>query len=129
MALTCGNATHRPVGRPSGRAGSPRSRRYVANRRSPAPPAGPAVNEVLLPPCKETARRLGLQNADPAAKTVEGWFYEGRKPQRVFRQVVVEMLGHSIEDLWTEVPEGTTPDFVPLKGTSRPHPMPTPAWT
>ncbi|MEV6590963.1 hypothetical protein [Streptomyces acidicola] len=74
--------------------------------------------EDVLPLYRETARRLGLRNAEPAAKTVEGWFYEGRKPQRVFRQVVVEMLGHSIEDLWTEVPEGTTPDFVPLKGAS-----------
>lgn len=68
---------------------------------------------------REAARRLGLQNADePASKTIEAWLYEGRKPQRVFRPVVVEMLGFSIDDLWTEVPEGTTPNFVPLTGAS-----------
>jgi hypothetical protein len=46
-------------------------------------------------------------------KTVEGWVYEGRKPQRVFRPAIVEMLGLSIEQLWTEVPEGATPHFGP----------------
>ncbi|MEU1037876.1 hypothetical protein ACFYP4_29255 [Streptomyces sp. NPDC005551] len=51
-------------------------------------------------------------------KTVEGWVYEGRKPQRVFRPAIVEMLGHSIEQLWTEVPEGAPPHFVPEAGTS-----------
>ncbi|CAM5253250.1 hypothetical protein [Streptomyces griseomycini] len=68
---------------------------------------------------REAAARLGLQNADePAPKTVEGWLYEGRKPQRVFRPVIVEMLGHGIEALWTEVPEGTAQQFVPLAGAS-----------
>jgi hypothetical protein len=79
---------------------------------------GVRTPEDVLPLYREAAQRLGLQNADPAAKTVEGWFYEGRKPQRVFRPVVVEMLGYSIEALWTEVPEGTTPNFVPLSATS-----------
>ncbi|MEV0041864.1 hypothetical protein AB0H70_38940, partial [Streptomyces sp. NPDC050804] len=32
----------------------------------------------------------------PALKTVEGWIYEGRKPQRAFRPTVVQMLNHSI---------------------------------
>lgn len=80
--------------------------------------------EDVLPLYREAASRLGLPNAEPAAKTVEGWFYEGRRPQRAFRPVVVEMLGYSIEDLWTEVPEGTTPGFVPLAGAS-----PTPSRT
>ncbi|WP_406405107.1 hypothetical protein OH805_38365 [Streptomyces sp. NBC_00879] len=80
--------------------------------------------EDVLPLYREAALRLGLPNAEPAAKTVEGWFYEGRRPQRAFRPVVVEMLGYSIDDLWTEVPEGTTPGFVPLAGAS-----PTPSRT
>ncbi|MFF0066998.1 hypothetical protein ACFYRC_36945 [Streptomyces sp. NPDC005279] len=80
--------------------------------------------EDVLPLYREAASRLGLPNAEPAAKTVEGWFYEGRRPQRAFRPVVVEMLGYSIDDLWTEVPEGTTPGFVPLAGAS-----PTPSRT
>jgi hypothetical protein len=68
---------------------------------------------------REAAARLGLQNADePAPKTVEGWIYEGRKPQRVFRPVIVEMLGYGIETLWTEAPDGATPTFVPLTDAS-----------
>lgn len=68
---------------------------------------------------REAAERLGLQKADePAPKTIEGWLYEGRRPQRVFRQVIVEMLGYSIEDLWAEAPEGTEPQFVPLADAS-----------
>ncbi|MFD5790485.1 hypothetical protein ACFWH1_28165 [Streptomyces sp. NPDC127037] len=76
--------------------------------------------EDFLPQYRAAAARLALKNADPALKTVEGWIYEGRKPQRAFRPVVVEMLGYSIEDLWTEVPEGAgpSPRFVPLTATS-----------
>ncbi|WP_371551547.1 hypothetical protein OG266_38900 [Streptomyces sp. NBC_00554] len=82
--------------------------------------------EAFLPPYRKAAARLGLTGVDPAPKTFEGWFYEGRKPQTVFRQVIVEMLNHSIDDLWTEVPEGTTPSFVPLTGASptAPHAEP-----
>ncbi|MET8031061.1 hypothetical protein [Streptomyces avermitilis] len=65
---------------------------------------------------RKAAERLGLRDVDPAPKTIEGWIYEGRKPQRVFRPVIVEMLGYSIEQLWSEAPEGTTPHFVPLAG-------------
>jgi hypothetical protein len=71
----------------------------------------------FLPHYRKAADRLGVR-ADPAPKTVEGWIYEGRKPQRVFRPVIVEMLGYSIDDLWCDVPEGTTPAFVPLTGAS-----------
>ncbi|MFD5469495.1 hypothetical protein [Streptomyces sp. NPDC127105] len=68
---------------------------------------------------REAAERLGLPNADePAPKTIEAWLYEGRKPQRAFRPVLVEMLGYSIDDLWTEMPEDTKPHFVPLTGAS-----------
>ncbi|MGP2440836.1 hypothetical protein [Streptomyces sp. JW3] len=72
----------------------------------------------FIPPYREAARRLGLTNVDPAPKTFEGWIYEGRKPQKIFRRVIVEMLGYSIDDLWSEVPEGAAPDFVPLVSTS-----------
>ncbi|MGW2911273.1 hypothetical protein ACWC9X_12585 [Streptomyces asoensis] len=67
---------------------------------------------------RKAADRLRLKDVDPAPKTIEGWIYEGRKPQRVFRPVIVEMLGHSIEQLWSEVPDGSTPHFIPLTGTS-----------
>ncbi|GAB2718905.1 hypothetical protein GCM10027072_09890 [Streptomyces bullii] len=76
----------------------------------------------FLPHYRKAATRLGVTNAEPAPKTIEGWIYEGRKPQRVFRPVIVDMLGHSIESLWTEVPEGSKPNFVPLAGASPTHP-------
>nr|WP_240673419.1 hypothetical protein [Streptomyces sp. S10(2018)] len=63
-----------------------------------------------------------MDSVDPAPKTIQGWFYEGRKPQRAFRPVIVEMLGYSIDDLWRDVPEGTSPSFVPLTGASSTHP-------
>ncbi|MFD8228548.1 hypothetical protein ACFV16_30865 [Streptomyces massasporeus] len=72
----------------------------------------------FLPPYRKAAARLALANVDPAPKTFEGWFYDGRRPQKAFRPAIVEMLGYSIDDLWTEVPQGATPDFVPLVGTS-----------
>ncbi|MFJ1735492.1 hypothetical protein [Streptomyces sp. NPDC088254] len=72
----------------------------------------------FLPPYRRAAERLGLANVDPAPKTFEGWFYEGRKPQKVFRPAIVEMLGYTIDALWTDVSEGGAPDFVPLVGTS-----------
>ncbi|MFF7802979.1 hypothetical protein [Streptomyces olivaceus] len=63
-----------------------------------------------------------MDSVDPAPKTIQGWFYEGRKPQRAFRPVIVEMLGYSIDDLWRDVPEGSSPSFVPLTGASSTHP-------
>jgi hypothetical protein len=78
--------------------------------------------EDFLPKYREVAAKLGLENADPAPKTVEGWIYEGRKPQRVFRPVLVEMLNYRIDDLWSEVPEDDPPNFVPLTVASpAPH--------
>lgn len=74
--------------------------------------------EDFLPHYRGAAERLRLENVDPAPKTIEGWIYEGRKPQRAFRPAIVEMLGYSIDDLWTEVPEGSTPNFVPLISAS-----------
>lgn len=79
--------------------------------------------EDFLPEYRKVAQRLDLRGAEPAPKTVEGWLYEGRKPQRAFRPVIVEMLGHSIEQLWTEVPDDDNePHFVPLAGTSPAEP-------
>lgn len=94
--------------------------RFVLERR------GIRSADEFLPSYRDAAARLGLTNVEPAPKTFEGWFYEGRRPQRVFRPAIVEMLGFSIDDLWTEVPEGATPDFVPLVGTSpiAPHAEP-----
>jgi hypothetical protein len=72
----------------------------------------------FLPEYRKAAERLELRDVDPAPKTIEGWIYEGRKPQRAFRPVIAEMLGYSIEQLWSEVPEGTTLHFVSLAGAS-----------
>ncbi|QDY80898.1 hypothetical protein FQU76_09870 [Streptomyces qinzhouensis] len=72
-------------------------------------------HQTFLPPYREAAARLGLTGVDPAPKTFEGWLYNGRRPQTVFCRVIVEMLGYSIDDLWTEVPDdGPRTAFVPL---------------
>ncbi|MER6678145.1 hypothetical protein [Streptomyces sp. NPDC000983] len=63
----------------------------------------------FIPEYRKVAERLGSRDVEPALKTVEGWIYEGRKPQRVFRPVIVEMLGYTIEQLWS--PEDATPHF------------------
>ncbi|WP_234434422.1 hypothetical protein [Streptomyces sp. NRRL F-5126] len=63
------------------------------------------------------ARRLGSRDADPAIKTVEGWIYTGRKPQRAFRPVITSMLGYDIDDLWADDTE-RPPPTVRLAGTS-----------
>ncbi|MFI1443201.1 hypothetical protein [Streptomyces fructofermentans] len=79
--------------------------------------------EDFLPEYRKAAARVGAENAEPALKTVEGWIYEGRRPQRAFRPAIVEMLGHSIDALWTDVSAETAPDFVPLTSMPRPaHP-------
>ncbi|WP_411092822.1 hypothetical protein [Streptomyces sp. 049-1] len=72
----------------------------------------------FLPRYREAAKRLGLDSVDPAPKTIQGWFYEGRKPQRAFRPIIVEMFGYSIDDLWSEVPEDGKPNCVPLTSAS-----------
>ncbi|MGP3945147.1 MULTISPECIES: hypothetical protein [Streptomyces] len=72
----------------------------------------------FLPPYRKAAAQLGAENVDPSRSTFEAWFYNGRRPQKTFRRVIVEMLGYSIADLWTEVPAGTVPDFRPLSSTS-----------
>lgn len=86
--------------------------RFLLEKRSIRSP------EDFLRPYRAAAEELGVTGVEPAAKTFEGWFYEGRRPQRAFRPVIVKMLGYSMDALWTEVPEGATPDFVPLVGAS-----------
>ncbi|MFJ4914650.1 hypothetical protein [Streptomyces sp. NPDC088726] len=54
----------------------------------------------------------------PARATFEGWYYGTRRPQRESRRVLVRMLGHSIDQLWTEVPAGTVPAGSALLDTS-----------
>ncbi|MER6629024.1 hypothetical protein ABT301_12375 [Streptomyces sp. NPDC000987] len=75
--------------------------------------------EDVLALYRETASKLGDRNGDPALKTVEGWLYEGRKPQRAFRPVLTAMLGQSIDVLWTEVPAGAPPEYIPPNGKLR----------
>ncbi|MFM9697865.1 hypothetical protein [Streptomyces europaeiscabiei] len=79
---------------------------------------GVRTPEDVLPLYRKAAAKLGSHNDEPASKTIEGWFYDGRRPQRAFRPVIVEMLGYSIDDLWTEVPEGASPTFAPLTAAS-----------
>lgn len=74
--------------------------------------------EDVLPLYREAAKQLDSRTAEPAAKTVEGWFYYGRRPQRAFREVIVAMLGRSIDQLWSEVPEGNDPELAPLTDVS-----------
>jgi hypothetical protein len=72
----------------------------------------------FLPPFLEVATRLGLRGLEPAKPTVQAWYYGTRRPQGDFRRVIVAWTDHSIDQLWTEIPEGTVPDFRPLSGTS-----------
>ncbi|WP_237519233.1 hypothetical protein [Streptomyces sp. HUCO-GS316] len=72
----------------------------------------------FLPPFREAAEGLGLKGLEPAQSTFLAWYYGKRKPQGDFRRVIVAITNYGIDTLWTEVPEGTTPDFAPLAGTS-----------
>jgi hypothetical protein len=80
-------------------------------------------HEAFLPPYRAAAERLGLTQVEPADKTFQAWFYKGQKPQTVFRPVLVEMLGYSFEDLFTQIPEGSVASFRPLSSTplTAPH--------
>ncbi|MFF8932322.1 hypothetical protein ACF1AO_34225 [Streptomyces longwoodensis] len=79
---------------------------------------GLSTPDDLLAEYRKAAERLGVRDAEPAPKTVEGWIYWGRKPQRAFRPVIAEMLGYSVEQLWTDASEGTTPQSAPPAGPS-----------
>jgi hypothetical protein len=82
--------------------------------------------DAFLPRFKQTAREMSqveekpsLANLEPALKTFQAWYYGTRQPQVDPRRVLVHMFGYSIQQLWTEIPDGQTPDLVPLTGT--PH--------
>ncbi|MDX3132132.1 hypothetical protein PV367_20565 [Streptomyces europaeiscabiei] len=72
----------------------------------------------FVQPFLEVATRLGLKGLEPAKPTFQAWYYGTRKPQGDFRRVIVAWTNHSIDQLWTEVTEGTIPDFRPLSDTS-----------
>ncbi|MFD7407988.1 GNAT family N-acetyltransferase [Streptomyces sp. NPDC059866] len=81
-------------------------------------------HDAFLPYFKQAARELAdfegkpsLATLAPAKATFEAWYYGKRQPQRDARRVLVRMFGYSIEQLWSEVLEGTTPAPVPLFGT------------
>ncbi|MEU6172758.1 hypothetical protein ABZ832_12595 [Streptantibioticus parmotrematis] len=84
-------------------------------------------HEAFLPHFRQAARELAefegkpsLATLAPGRSTFEAWYYGQRQPQRDARRVLVRMLGgFSIEQLWTEVPEGTAPDVVPVLSAPR----------
>ncbi|WP_331743762.1 hypothetical protein OH809_43805 (plasmid) [Streptomyces sp. NBC_00873] len=80
----------------------------------------------FLPHFKQAAGELAefegnpaIATLAPAKATFEGWYYGNRRPQRESRRVLVRLLGYSIDQLWTEVPDGAVPAFPTLIGTSR----------
>ncbi|MET7716304.1 hypothetical protein [Streptomyces sp. NPDC005407] len=81
-------------------------------------------HDAFVPYFKQAATELAefeekpsLANFAPARATFEAWYYGKRKPQLDARRVLVRLFGYSIEQLWGEVPDGTTPAPVPLFGT------------
>ncbi|WP_405797936.1 hypothetical protein [Streptomyces sp. NBC_01506] len=75
----------------------------------------------FIGPFNEVAAELGLSGLQPAPSTLEAWYYGTRRPQNDSRRVLVNWFGHSIEQLWTEVPEGSVPAFPSLAGPARTH--------
>ncbi|MHA7956339.1 hypothetical protein ACX9I7_01085 [Streptomyces sp. L500] len=87
--------------------------------------AGMQDYRVFLPRFKEAAvelagmeRDAGLRSLEPALKTFEAWFYNGRFPQKDARRVLSHMTGYSIEQLWSTASDGPLPDPVPLFGAT-----------
>lgn len=61
---------------------------------------------------QEVAEREGpasLARLEPARRTFQGWYYGDRQPQAEARRVLVYMLGYSIKQLWTLIPEDKEP--------------------
>lgn len=80
----------------------------------------------FLPRFKKAARELAafeenpaIARLAPALKTFEAWYYGSRQPQRDARRVLVHMFGFSVDQLWSEVRDGTQPQPSPLFGA--PH--------
>ncbi|GAA0617467.1 hypothetical protein [Streptomyces crystallinus] len=66
----------------------------------------------FLPHFRLAARELdeaGLRNLEPALKTFESWYYGKRQPQKDARRVLRRMFNLSIDELWSDVPAGSTP--------------------
>lgn len=64
------------------------------------------THDAFLAAFTPVAHDLGLTGIEPASTTFEAWYYGKRRPQRDARRVLVNMLGHSIDQLWAQVPEG-----------------------
>ncbi|MFD4986469.1 hypothetical protein [Streptomyces sp. NPDC058374] len=78
-------------------------------------------HDAFLPHFRKAARELAdfeekpsLATLAPAKATFEAWYYGKRQPQRDARRVLVHMFGYSVDQLWSEVPDGTAPAVVPL---------------
>lgn len=78
-------------------------------------------HDAFMPHFKQAARELAdfeekpsLATLAPAKTTFEAWYYGKRQPQREARRVLVRLFGYSIEQLWSEAPEGTVPAAAPL---------------
>ncbi|MFC5804523.1 hypothetical protein [Streptomyces formicae] len=70
--------------------------------------------DVFLPRFQQAARELAeregpesLARLEPAKRTFQGWYYGDRQPNVDARRVLVHLLGHTIKQLWTRVPEDT----------------------
>ncbi|MGW3163304.1 hypothetical protein ACWC9Q_10515 [Streptomyces sp. NPDC001142] len=75
--------------------------------------------DAFLPIYRAAAKGVpGGPHDEPANKTFQGWVYEGRRPQNAFRQVIVAMLGRSIEELWQQVPDGASLPSMPSPSAS-----------
>ncbi|MBY8889435.1 hypothetical protein K7472_32020 [Streptomyces sp. PTM05] len=93
-------------------------------------------HEAFLPHFRQAAQELAefegkpsLATLVPGRSTFEAWYYGQRQPQRDARRVLVRMLGgFSIEQLWSEVPDGTTPNVAPALSAPAPKTVPRPAW-
>ncbi|MEU0688136.1 hypothetical protein [Streptomyces uncialis] len=64
------------------------------------------THKAFLGQFSPVAARLGVSDIEPALTTFEAWYYGKRRPQRDARRVLVAMLGYSIDQLWSEVPDG-----------------------
>ncbi|MEV5481548.1 MULTISPECIES: hypothetical protein [Streptomyces] len=72
--------------------------------------------DVFLPRFQQAAREVAeregpesLARLEPAKRTFQGWYYGDRQPNVDARRVLVHLLGHTIKQLWTPVPEDPGP--------------------
>ncbi|MFE9682785.1 hypothetical protein [Streptomyces sp. NPDC006285] len=67
---------------------------------------------------REIAEGMGLRGLEPAKATFHAWYYGKRRPQGDSRRVIVSWTNYSLENLWTEVPPGSVPNFPCLSSAS-----------